>query len=92
MRVRVRQGPPEAHCRVPSYLRGKPGLVLEDVGCFRDPSLLAFHKPGLPARRLFRVRFRQQDLWPGYDAADDAVLADLYEHWLIPAPDLNHDP
>ena len=82
--VRVRTGAPEAHCRTPFYLRGKAGVVLEEVGRFRDPSLLAFHKPGLPERRLFRVRFRQQDLWPGYPDAGDAVLADLYEHWLAP--------
>ena len=83
-RVLVRRAPPEPHCRTPHYLRGRPGVILEEVGRFRDPSLLAFHKPGLPARRLFRVRFRQHDLWPGYGDTEDALLADLYEHWLAP--------
>ena len=80
--VRVRAEGAEAHCRTPVYLRGRPGVVLEEVGRFRDPSLLAFHKPGLPERRLFRVRFRQADLWPGAQVEGDAVIADLYEHWL----------
>lgn len=85
--VRVRNQDPETHCRTPAYLRGRPGTVLEEVGRFRDPSLLAFHKPGLPERRLFRVRFRQADLWPGNHPENDAVIADLYEHWLTPESD-----
>ena len=80
--VRVRNMPPEAHCRTPAYLRGRPGVVVEAVGAFRDPARLAFHRPGLPQRRLFRVQFRQADLWPQAEAADDVLMADLYEHWL----------
>lgn len=79
----VSGGPPEAHCRTPFYLRGKHGLVVADMGAFRDPALLAYHKPGLPVRRLFRVRFRQCDLWPDYRGPDDdALFADLYASWL----------
>ena len=83
-RVVVRRGPPERHCRTPSYLRGRVGTVLAEVGTFHDPSLLAFHKPGLPCRRLYRVSFRQADLWPSYQGPKDVLLADLYEHWLTP--------
>jgi len=83
MRIVVRAGPPEGHCRTPFYLRGKTGTLVGEVGRFHDPSLLAFHKPGLPKRRLYRVQFRQQDLWPGYVGADDCLMADLYEHWLV---------
>ncbi len=84
--VTVRTGPPEPHCRTPCYLRGRPGVVVSEVGTYGDPSLLAYHKPGLPKRRLFRVRFRQADLWPGYQPAGDTVFADLYENWLEPRP------
>ena len=83
MRIVVRDGPPEGHCRTPFYLRGKTGMLVGEVGRFHDPSLLAFHKPGLPKRRLFRVQFRQQDIWPDYASADDCLMADLYEHWLV---------
>ena len=32
---------------------------------------------------LYRVQFRQADLWPGYAGGpNDSVVADLYEHWL----------
>jgi nitrile hydratase len=60
-------------------------VIVSEIGVFRDPSSLAYHKPGLPMRRLFRVRFRQGDLWPGYAPATDSLFADIYEHWLEPA-------
>ncbi len=82
----VLAGPPEAHCRTPCYLRGKPGTVVGDFGRFRDPTSLAYHRPGLPKRRLLRVAFRQRDLWPDYSGPDsDLLFADLYESWLAPA-------
>jgi len=86
-RVAVRSGPPEPHCRTPFYLRGQIGTIEADLGCFRDPSLLAFHKPGLPMRRLYRVRFNQGSLWPEYGSSKDTLTADLYEHWLEPVED-----
>ena len=59
------------------------GIVLALAGSYRDPERLAYHKPGLPPRRLYRVRFRMQDLWERYDGGpDDTLEADLYEHWL----------
>ncbi len=85
-RVQVHGGPPEPHCRTPSYLRGKTGVVVSEVGTYRDPTRLAYHKPGLPMRRLFRVCFRQADLWPGYQPAQDTLFADLYDSWLEPVP------
>ncbi|MCP1676992.1 nitrile hydratase [Natronocella acetinitrilica] len=87
-RVTVRTGPPEAHCRTPAYLRGKQGEVMEVLGSYRNPSLLAFNKPGLPRLRLYRVRFPRQTLWPQTPGnSADSVVADLYEHWLIPSED-----
>ena len=81
-RIKVRTMPPEPHCRTPSYLRGKEGVVVCEVGTYRDPARLAYHKPGLPMRRLFRVRFHQRDLWHGYGPGQDTLFADLYESWL----------
>ena len=84
-RVRVAQQPAERHCRTPSYLRGKPGVVMSVTGAYRNPSLLAFHKPGLPVIPLYRVRFRQDDVWEDATGSPDSVAADIYEHWLLPA-------
>jgi nitrile hydratase subunit beta len=81
--VRVQRRPPEAHCRTPFYLRGKTGVVVQCVGTYRDPSRLAFHKPGLPKQALYRVRFRHDQVWPDAGAATrDTIVADLYEGWL----------
>jgi hypothetical protein len=83
--VRVRKHPPETHCRTPFYLRGIEGEITDVMGCFRDPSLLAFHKPGLPLRVLYRVRFKQADVWPNYSGSPkDTVVADIYDHWIEP--------
>ncbi|MBP8035175.1 MAG: SH3-like domain-containing protein [Betaproteobacteria bacterium] len=83
--VRIRKQPPEAHCRTPFYLRGAKGEIAEVRGLFRDPSLLAFHKPGLPMRILYRVKFKQVDVWPNYAGSkNDTVVADIYEHWIEP--------
>ena len=85
-RVRVAARPVLGHCRTPWYLRGKTGVVAAVHGRFRDPELLAYHKPGLPARVLYKVRFKQGDLWGRYlGPAGDELEADIYEHWLEPA-------
>ncbi len=75
------------HHRTPLYLKGRPAVVELVLGAFRDPELLAYHKPGLPRRVLYRLQFRQADLWPGYAGPEDDMLtAEIYEHWLEPAP------
>ncbi len=74
------------HCRTPWYVRGKPGVVVEIHGAFRDPERLAYHRPGLPALVLYKVRVRQKDLWPKYKGpASDHLDVDIYEPWLLPA-------
>jgi len=83
-RVMVKRGPPEHHCRTPFYLRGKTGKIVASLGKFRDPSSLAFHKPGIPKLHLFRVCFEQRSLWDEYGDSGDKLYADLYEHWLEP--------
>lgn len=81
--VRVQDRHIPGHCRTPQYLKGKIGEVIEDTGRWRNPELLAYHKPGLPMARLFRVRFKQADIWgAGYGNGIDTLDADLYEHWL----------
>jgi len=83
--VQVRLAFPPGHIRTPFYARGKPGVVESYVGNFSNPEELAFgHKDGakLP---LYRVRFRQLDLWPDYQGPEhDSAVLDLYEHWLEP--------
>ena len=81
--VRVAERPALGHCRTPWYLRGKTGVVVG--GTFRNPEQLAYHKPGLPAQVLYKVQFKQGDIWGRYvGPADDNLEADIYEHWLEP--------
>jgi nitrile hydratase len=83
--VRVAARPVLGHCRTPWYLRGKRGVVSAVLGRFRNPEGLAYHKPGFPALVLYKVRFRQGDLWGRYAGpASDHLEADIYEHWLEP--------
>lgn len=84
--VRVRVAYPTGHCRTPSYCRGKTGVIERVCGEFRNPEQLAYGRDGLPKQPLYRVRFRQAELWPGYAGpAGDNVEIELYEHWLEPA-------
>ncbi len=85
-RVRVDDRLVLGHCRTPWYLRGKTGVIASVQGRFHDPEKLAYHKPGLPRQVLYKVRFRQADLWAGYRGpAQDQLEADIYEHWLTRA-------
>lgn len=84
--VKVRVGYPRHHCRTPFYCRGKSGQVERICGAFRNPEELAYGRDGLPKQPLYRVRFRQVDLWPDYAGPEgDVVEIELYEHWLEPA-------
>jgi nitrile hydratase len=84
-RVRVLAHEVVGHCRTPVYLKGCEGVVVSLAGTYRDPERLAYLEPGLPPRRLYRVRFRQADVWAGYAGPElDSLEADVYEHWLEP--------
>lgn len=84
-KVRIDDRTALGHCRTPMYLRGHYGEVSEIQGAWRDPELLAYHRPGLPARVLYKVRFRQREIWPSYSGPEtDQLEADIYEHWLEP--------
>ena len=82
-RVRVRSEDRLGHVRTPAYVRGKRGRVESVLGEFRNPETLAYGETGLPERPLYKVSFRQVDLWEGYPGpASDKLCMDIYEHWL----------
>lgn len=81
--VSVRVAFPPGHVRTPYYVRGRAGVVESVAGCFADPEELAYGRDGLPEKTLYRVRFRQTELWPDYEGpADDTLVVDIFEHWL----------
>ncbi|MFQ5936735.1 MAG: SH3-like domain-containing protein [Acidiferrobacterales bacterium] len=76
---------PSGHCRTPYYIRGKSGVIERVCGEFPNPEDLAYGRDGLPKRPLYRVRFRQNEVWPDYVGEDDdTVDIEIYEHWLAP--------
>lgn len=81
--VAVRRAFPPGHVRTPYFIRGRQGVIQEVVGKFANPEELAYGRDGQPALTLYRVQFRQTDVWPDYDgSAKDTALVDLYENWL----------
>jgi len=81
--VRVGTGDPPSHVRTPRYIRGKPGVIERICGRFGNPERLAYGGDGQPKQTLYRVRFRQDAIWPDYaGAAQDTVDIEIYEHWL----------
>jgi len=85
-RVRVLAAYPPGHCRTPYYCRGHAGVVERVCGEFGNPEQLAYALSGDPPRPLYRVRFEQRELWPGYRGRPlDCVEIEIFQHWLEPA-------
>jgi hypothetical protein len=77
---------PPTHVRTPHYIRGCVGTIERICGEFGNPEELAFGRRYGPKSMLYRVRFRQADVWSGYDgAAEDHIEIEIYEFWLEPA-------
>ena len=85
-RVRVRAEEKPGHVRTPGYVLGKIGRIEKALGTFKNPESLAYGGSGLPEKPLYKVGFRQTDLWDEYAGqANDVLYIDLYAHWLEPA-------
>ena len=75
------------HIRTPGYIYGVAGTVERICGRHGDPSFLAFGLEA-PKVQLYRVRFRQSDIWPEQyppgtkNQPQDVVEVEVYEHWL----------
>ena len=82
-RVRVKRSFPPGHRRTPYYIRGKRGVVERVCGAFPNPEELAYGFDGKPERVLYRVKFRQKDVWADYAGPErDWIEMEIYEHWL----------
>lgn len=85
-RVRVRRAYPPGHTRAPYFTRGKVGVVADTAGVHRNPEELAYGIYDGPGLKVYRVCFRQSDLWDGYQGSPlDSLYVDIYENWLEPA-------
>ncbi len=83
--VVVKRAFPPGHRRTPTYIRGKQGVIERICGTYPNPEELAYGFDGLPAKVLYRVRFLQTQVWPGYSGpAHDIIEMEIFEHWLEP--------
>lgn len=79
----VRDAWQPGHLRTPTYIKGRAGTIAQVLGAYPNPEELAYRRSGLPAPTLYRVRFRQLDIWPDYaGASGDTLEIELYHHWL----------
>lgn len=84
--VRVLHLGKSGHVRIPFYVRGKTGKVVQYCGSYLNPEDLAIGKTGGPVIDLYRVSFSQRDLWSDEGVPDqDTLIIEIYDHWLEPA-------
>ena len=85
--VRVREAYPSGHVRTPWYIRGQAGVICEVVGDYHSPEDLAYGRSSPDLVTLYRVRFRQTEIWPTYDGSSaDTLDVEIYDHWLAAEP------
>ena len=72
---------PTGHTRLPTYARGKPGVIdrIQGVFVFADSNA---HRLGEQPQHVYSVRFAARDLWGPAAAARDSVYLDLWEAHL----------
>lgn len=82
-RVRIAERFPIGHYRTPLYVRGRTGEIERVLQPFLNPEEEAFGRNEGGRQRLYRVRLKQSELWPGYAGApSDELQIEIYEHWL----------
>jgi nitrile hydratase subunit beta len=73
------------HHRLPSYVKGKPGVVTAIPGAFTLNDSLA-HGDGEAPTYVYTVGFSAGDLWgEAAESPGDTVYLDLFETYLTPA-------
>ncbi len=84
-RVRIADRTPPVHHRVPSYAKGKVGVIERVCGVHGMPENF-IRGDGKPEQRIYRVTIPQTDLWQPYEGTEmDIVELEIFEHWLEPA-------
>jgi len=86
-RVRIRNEHPHHHTRVPRYIRGRCGEIMQHYGAHIFPDAHSERGEKVPAH-LYSVRFSGEELW-GDKAAESnsAIYVDVFEPYIEgPAP------
>ena len=81
-RVRIADRTPPVHHRVPSYAKGRVGVIERICGLHGEPEKF-IRGDGEPKQRIYRVRVSQDALWTAYEGiARDKLEIEIFEHWL----------
>ena len=81
-RVRIADRTPPVHHRVPSYAKGRVGIIERVCGVHGEPEKF-IRGDGEPAQRIYRVTIPQTELWNSYDGTENDILEiEIFEHWL----------
>jgi len=83
-RIRIGTRTPIGHYRVPTYLRGKQGVVVQVIA----PAAVDNEEEGYgrnAGKRLhyYRVAIPLEEIWPDYVGSPrDGLYIEIYETWL----------
>ena len=82
--VRILTRTPIGHYRVPTYLRGKTGMVeavIEPAGL--DNEQEGFGRNAGEKRHYYRIAIPMTEIWPDYDGSPrDGLRIEVFETWL----------
>jgi nitrile hydratase len=81
--VRVTSNSPQHHSRVPRYIRGRVGTIIEDAGVFQFADTVATGRGQCP-QHCYTVAFSAKSLWGDTAEAADTMHTDLWESYLEP--------
>jgi nitrile hydratase beta subunit len=82
--VVVTNDEPVGHTRVPRYVRGRGGVVVDDHGVHTFEDAIPAGETLRP-QHLYTVRFAGSELWGSQGHANDFIHVDLWDDHLEPA-------
>jgi nitrile hydratase subunit beta len=77
---------PVTHTRLPQYVRGKRGVIIEDRGVFVFPDTNSLLKGERP-QHVYSVMFAAEELWGPGSSRKDKCYLDLWEDYMALAKD-----
>ena len=80
-RVKAKNMNPSGHTRLPRYIRGREGKIVEARGSFVFPDTVA-HDLGESPQLLYSVRFEASELWGNDNECREAVYIDMWDSYL----------
>jgi nitrile hydratase beta subunit-like protein len=82
-RIKIAEKFPVGHYRTPTYVRGKQGIIIKNLGRYINPETEAFGKNAGDKIWYYMVQFFQKDLWENYTGqVTDVLEIEIFENWI----------